>query len=95
MIRQFGEEDWPALHHDQQYRLRRVARRRRRCSAGKCTATMDRYMGHMIPMLSRGSHPVVGPAAYRSMDVIGVDGAEIWDMGFSALPSRRDFLSCD
>ena len=56
---------------------------------------MDRYMGHMIPaMLSRGSHPVMmGPAAYRSIDVIGVDGVEIWDMGgLVRYRSRRDFL---
>ncbi|HCG95045.1 MAG TPA: hypothetical protein DEX20_05400 [Halieaceae bacterium] len=56
---------------------------------------MDRYTGHMIPaMLSRGSHPVMmGPAAYRSMDVIGVEGVEIWDMGgLVRYRSRRDFL---
>ena len=56
---------------------------------------MDRYIGHMIPaMLSRGSHPVMmGPAAYRSIDVIGVDGVEIWDMGgLVRYRSRRDFL---
>lgn len=56
---------------------------------------MDRYMGHMIPaMLSRGSHPVMmGPATYRSIDVIGVDGVEIWDMGgLVRYRSRRDFL---
>lgn len=56
---------------------------------------MDRYMGHMIPaMLSRGSHPVMmGPAAYRSIDVIGVEGVDIWDMGgLVRYRSRRDFL---
>ena len=56
---------------------------------------MDRYMEHMIPaMLSRGSHPVMlGPAAYRSMDVIGVEGVDIWDMGgLVRYRSRRDFL---
>ena len=56
---------------------------------------MDRYMGHMIPaMLSRGSHPVMmGPAAYRSMDVIGVEGVDIWDIGgLVRYRSRRDFL---
>ena len=56
---------------------------------------MDRYMGHMIPaMLSRGSHPVMmGPAAYLSMDVIGVEGAQVWDMGgLVRYRSRRDFL---
>ena len=56
---------------------------------------MDRYMGHMIPaMLSRGSHPVMmGPAAYRSMDVIGVEGVDVWDMGgLVRYRSRRDFL---
>ena len=56
---------------------------------------MDRYMGHMIPaMLSRGSHPVMmGQAAYRSMDVIGVEGVDVWDMGgLVRYRSRRDFL---
>ena len=56
---------------------------------------LDRYMEHMIPaMLSRGSHPVMmGPAAYRSMDVIGVEGVDIWDMGgLVRYRSRRDFL---
>ena len=56
---------------------------------------MDRYMEHMIPaMLSRGSHPVMmGPAAYRSMDVIGVEGVDVWDMGgLVRYRSRRDFL---
>jgi len=56
---------------------------------------MDRYMGHMIPaMLSRGSHPVMmGPAAYRSIDVIGVEGVDTWDMGgLVRYRSRRDFL---
>ena len=57
---------------------------------------MDRYMGHMIPaMLSRGSHPVMmGPAAYRSMDVIGVEGVDVWDMGgLVRYRSRRAFLA--
>ena len=56
---------------------------------------LGRYMEHMIPaMLSRGSHPVmIGPAAYRSMDVIGVEGVDIWDMGgLVRYRSRRDFL---
>jgi len=56
---------------------------------------MDRYMGHMIPaMLSRGSHPVMmGPAAYLSIDVIGVEGVDTWDMGgLVRYRSRRDFL---
>ena len=51
-------------------------------------------MGHMIPaMLSRGSHPVMmGPAAYRSMDVIGVEGVDAWDMGgLVRYRSRRIF----
>ena len=56
---------------------------------------MDRYMKHMIPaMFSRGSHPVMlGSAAYRSMDVIGVEGVDVWDMGgLVRYRSRRDFL---
>ena len=56
---------------------------------------LGRYMEHMIPaMLSRGSHPVMmGPAAYRSMDVIGVEGVDVWDMGgLVRYRSRRDFL---
>jgi hypothetical protein len=56
---------------------------------------LDRYTEHMIPaMLSRGSHPVMlGQAAYRSMDVIGVEGVDVWDMGgLVRYRSRRDFL---
>jgi hypothetical protein len=56
---------------------------------------MGRYMAHMLPaMLSRASHPViVGPAVYTSMDVVGIEGAENWDMGaFMRYRSRRSFL---
>ena len=56
---------------------------------------MGRYMGFMFPaLLSRASHPVfMGPAVSPSMDVVGIDGAENWDMGaMMRYRSRRTFL---
>jgi hypothetical protein len=36
---------------------------------------------------------MMGPAAYRSIDVIGVEGVDTWDMGgLVRYRSRRDFL---
>ena len=85
MIRQFGEED-TGRHFiminniDYNESPRNVAGA---APGENAQQLMDRYMGHMISaMLSRGSHPVMlGPAAYRSMDVIGVQGVDVWDMG--------------
>jgi hypothetical protein len=56
---------------------------------------MGRYMGYMFPaLLARASHPVfMGPAIYPSMDLVGIGGAEHWDMGaLFRYRSRRTFL---
>ncbi len=56
---------------------------------------MGRYMGCMFPaLLARASHPVfMGPAVYPSMDLVGIEGAEDWDMGaLFRYRSRRSFL---
>ena len=97
MIRQFGEED-TGKHFIMINNIDYNERPGNVVGAApgeNAQQLMDRYMGHMIPaMLSRGSHPVMmGPAAYRSMDVIGVEGVDIWDMGgLVRYRSRRDFL---
>ena len=56
---------------------------------------MDRYMQHMYPaLLRRACHPVyVGEAIFRAMDVVGIDGAEIWDRAvLLRYRSRRDLM---
>lgn len=56
---------------------------------------MARYMEHMIPaLLMRACHPVLmGSAVYPSVDLVGIEGAEIWDAGaLFRYRSRRDFL---
>lgn len=56
---------------------------------------MGRYMRHMLPaLLSRASHPVIiGSAVYPSMDIVGIEGAEDWDMGaLFRYKSRRALL---
>ena len=56
---------------------------------------MGRYMEHMIPaLLKRACHPaLMGSAVYPSMDLVGIEGAEIWDAGaLFRYRSRRDFL---
>jgi len=56
---------------------------------------MARYMEHMIPaLLSRACHPVIiGSAVYPTMDLVGIEGAEIWDQGaLFRYRSRRSFL---
>lgn len=56
---------------------------------------MGRYMEHMIPaLLKRACHPVLmGTAVYPSMDLVGIEGAEIWDAGaLFRYRSRRAFL---
>lgn len=58
-------------------------------------ALMGRYMAHMVPaLLTRACHPVLmGDVVYSSMDVIGIDNAEQWDMGaLVRYRSRRTFL---
>lgn len=56
---------------------------------------MNRYMAHMFPaLLSRASHPVfMGDVVYPSVDVVGIEGAEHWDMGaLFRYRSRRALL---
>ena len=56
---------------------------------------MGRYMEHMIPaLLSRACHPVLmGSAAYPTMDLVGIEGAENWDQAaLFRYRSRRAFL---
>ena len=56
---------------------------------------MGRYMEHMIPaLLKRACHPMLmGSAVYPSMDLVGIEGAEIWDTGaLFRYRSRRAFL---
>ncbi len=56
---------------------------------------MDRYMEHMyVQLLKRASHPVIyGHAVFRVLDVVGIEGAESWDVGaLFRYRSRRTFL---
>ena len=56
---------------------------------------MGQYMEHMIPaLLSRACHPVImGSAVYPAMDLVGIEGAEIWDQGaLFRYRSRRSFM---
>lgn len=54
---------------------------------------MDRYMAHMYPQLiRRASHPVfAGNAVFESLDLVGIEGAEVWGSGaLVRYRSRRD-----
>ena len=56
---------------------------------------MARYMEHMLPaLLARACHPVmIGNAVYPAIDVIGIEGAAVWDQGgVVRYRSRRTFL---
>jgi len=56
---------------------------------------MGRYMEHMYPELfKRASHPVYfGRVVFRSMDIVGIKGAENWDQGaLMRYRSRRDLV---
>ncbi len=56
---------------------------------------MGRYMQHMYrELLRRACHPVVaGDAVHRSMDLVGIEGAEEWDLGaLMRYRSRRSFM---
>jgi len=56
---------------------------------------MNRYMEHMYPELfKRACHPVfMGLAVFSAMDVVGIQGAERWDMAaLMRYRSRRDLL---
>jgi hypothetical protein len=59
------------------------------------TQLLDRYMEYMYPaMLRRASHPVfLASAVNTSLDLIGIEGAEDWDLVVvMRYRSRRDFL---
>ncbi|NND67197.1 MAG: hypothetical protein HKN19_06385 [Halioglobus sp.] len=56
---------------------------------------LGRYMAYMYPNLfKRASHPIIaGPAAFTAMDLVGIDNAEVWDMGaMMRYRSRRTFM---
>ena len=56
---------------------------------------MSRYMEHMWPnLLKRASHPIfVGYAIWKSMDLVGIEGAETWDQAaLMRYKSRRAFM---
>ena len=59
------------------------------------TQLLDRYMEYMDPaMLRRASHPVfLASAVNTSLDLIGIEGAEDWDLVVvMRYRSRRDLL---
>ncbi|MBT3695636.1 MAG: hypothetical protein HON25_10950 [Gammaproteobacteria bacterium] len=56
---------------------------------------MDRYMEHMYPALfARASHPIFfGNAVHTSLDVVGIQNAEVWDRAaVFRYRSRRDLM---
>ena len=56
---------------------------------------LDRYMEHMYAqLLKRACHPVfAGNAVHPSMDLVGIEGAEIWDRAaLMRYKSRRAFM---
>ncbi|MFL2704861.1 MAG: hypothetical protein ACJ0GU_00585 [Gammaproteobacteria bacterium] len=56
---------------------------------------LSRYMEHMWPnLLKRASHPIfMGSAIWQSMDIVGIEGAEIWDQAaLMRYKSRRAFM---
>jgi len=56
---------------------------------------LGRYMEHMYPQLiKRACHPVfAGYAIHPSMDIVGIEGAEIWDQAaLMRYKSRRAFM---
>ena len=56
---------------------------------------LDRYMEHMYAqLLKRACHPVfAGNAVHPSMDLVGIEGAEIWDqVVLMRYKSRRAFM---
>ena len=56
---------------------------------------MDRYMEHMYPALfARASHPIFfGNAVHTSLDVVGIQNAEVWDRAAMVrYRSRRDLM---
>jgi hypothetical protein len=56
---------------------------------------MGRYMEHMyVELFRRACHPVlVGDAVHTSMDLVGIEGAEEWDLAaLFRYRSRRSFM---
>jgi hypothetical protein len=56
---------------------------------------MGRYMAYMFPaLLSRACHPTfMGTVIHRSMDIVGIEGAEQWEQGaLVRYRSRRTFM---
>ena len=56
---------------------------------------LDRYMEHMYAqLLKRACHPgFAGNAVHPSMDLVGIEGAEIWDQAaLMRYKSRRAFM---
>ena len=56
---------------------------------------MDRYMEHMYSqLLKRACHPIfAGSVIHSSMDLVGIQGAEIWDQAaLMRYKSRRAFM---
>ena len=56
---------------------------------------MNKYMEHMYgELLKRASHPVfIGNAVNNSMDLVGIENAEIWETAaLFRYKSRRTFL---
>ena len=56
---------------------------------------LDRYMEHMYAqLLKRACHPIfAGKAIHPSMDLVGIEGAEIWDQtALMRYKSRRAFM---
>ena len=56
---------------------------------------LDRYMEHMYAqLLKRACHPVfAGNVVHPSMDLVGIEGAEIWDQAaLMRYKSRRAFM---
>ena len=56
---------------------------------------MSRYMEHMWPnLLKRACHPIFfGESISKTMDIVGIEGAEIWDQAaLMRYKSRRAFV---
>ena len=56
---------------------------------------LDRYMEHMYSqLLKRACHPIfAGSVIHPSMDLVGIEGAEIWDQAaLMRYKSRRAFM---
>ncbi len=56
---------------------------------------MNRYLEHMLPeLLKRACHPVLmGDAVHTAMDLVGIEGAEEWDLAaLMRYRSRRSLM---